>query len=64
MPVQFLEYVSFFVLPLYFVVKSDYRIIHGKYRSYGKMLKNYYSHILPHYPIKEFGFLLKIDYEP
>jgi hypothetical protein len=45
-------------------VKSDYRIIHGKYRSYGKMLKNYYSHILPHYPIKEFGFLLKIDYEP
>jgi hypothetical protein len=64
MPVQFLEYVGFSVLPLHFVVEFDYRIIHGEYRSCEKMLKSYYSHILPHYPIEKSVCLLKIDYEP
>jgi hypothetical protein len=45
-------------------VESDYMIIHREYRSFGKMLKNYYSHILPHYLIEESGVSLKIDYEP
>jgi len=64
MHVQFLEYIGFFILPLYFVVESDYMIIHGEYLSFGKMLKNYYSHILPHYTIEESRVSLKIDYEP